>query len=321
MRPAPTAALALAAALAAAACTKTGPQQCPSLERPSARSQVGAVLVPATNQIYALGGQGPQLPLDELWRYSFGACGGWARLVLASSPGPRAAYAAAFDDMRSRIVYIGGGASNDVWALDTNRLTFTKLGTVGAPPPVASSEVAAYDAMHDRVVYAGIETFTLEFGGSDQGQWVFSDGTSLRAPASAAVDPTRSLLVAYDAVGLHGFSMLTSTWHDIAIGGGGGAPPAGATLVWNDGGHELLAVAADSVSSIALDAAATTATFTPLPTTNPPPPRTSFAAAVSGTVLWLSGGVTAAGCTLDDLWTLDLGSVAWTNVWPATTCL
>src|SRR5436305_12692761 len=129
--------VALACALAIG-CTKTGPQQCPSLERPSARSGVTAVLEPGTNQIYALGGQGAQLPLDELWRYSFGACGGWSHLVLASSPGPRANYAAALDDMRSRIVYIGGGATNDVWSLDTNRLTFTKLLTTGAAPLVAA---------------------------------------------------------------------------------------------------------------------------------------------------------------------------------------
>ena len=311
-----------AAALALAACTKTGPQQCPSLERPSARSQVDAVLDPSTNQIYALGGLGPQLPFDELWRYSFGACGGWTRLALASSPGPRANYAAALDTMRSRIVYIGGSqtSSNDVWALDTTRLTFTKLAAVGTPPVTAASEVAAYDAMHDRIVFAGIETFTLELGGSDQGQWVFADPTSLLAPASGAVDPTRSLLVAYDKNGLHGFSLLTSTWHDIAIAATG-APPLPAELVWYDGGQSLVAVAADSVSTIAFDATATTATFTPLATTNAPPPRTAFAVAISGTLLWLSGGVTAAGCALDDLWTLDLGSAAWTNVWPATTCM
>ncbi|HWE28531.1 MAG TPA: kelch repeat-containing protein [Polyangia bacterium] len=318
MRPA----IVIAAALAvlAPACTKTGPQQCPSLERPSARSHVGAVLVPATNEIYALGGQGAQLPLDELWRYSFGACGGWTRLVLASSPGPRANYAAALDDMRSRIIFIGGGTINDVWSLDTDRLTFTKLAAVGTPPPVAASEVAVYDAMHDRVVYAGIETYGLEFGGSDQGQWVFVDPMSLKAPASGALDPTRSLLVAYDSAGLHGFDLLTSTWHDIAIGING-APPVTAELVWDDAGSQLLAVAADSVYTVALDANGTVAAFTPLATTNAPPPRTSFAVAVSGTTLWLSGGVTAAGCTLDDLWTLDLDTAAWTNVWPATTCL
>ncbi len=306
----------VAASLFAAACTKTGPQQCPSLDRPSARSQVNAVLVPATNQIYALGGQGPQLPLDEMWRYSFGACGGWTRLVLASSPGPRAGYAAAFDTMRDRIVYIGGGALNDVWALDTDRLTFTKLAAVGNAPPVAAAEVAAYDAMHDRIIYAGIETYTLEFGNSDQGEWVFADPMSLMAPASAAVDPTRSLMVVSHVGGLEGWSFLTSSWHHISTLGGG--PPA-SPIVWYDAGQELLAVS-DDVYAIGMDAAGTGASFTALSTTNRPPPRTGFALAVSGTVLWLSGGVAPSGCTLDDLWTLDLDTLAWTNVWAPTTC-
>lgn len=303
----------------AAACTRTGPEQCPSLARPSARSQVDAVLVPATNQVYALGGAGAQLPLDELWRYSFGACGGWTRLVLASSPGPRANYAAAFDTLRNRIVYIGGGAANDVWALDVDRLTFTKLATVGTPPVVAASEAAAYDAMHDRIVYAGIETYTLELSVSDQGEWLFADATSVDAPGAGALDPIRSLLVVYDRAGLHGFSLLTSTWHDIALGSGG-APAVGAELVWDDAAGQLLAVGGDGVSRLTLDANGTSGAFDALTTTNPPPPRSAAAVAVSGSILWLSGGVTPSGCTLDDLWTLDLDSGAWTNVWPATTC-
>ena len=140
---------------------------------------------------------------------------------------------------------------------------------------------------------------------------------SLQAPASGAFEPVRSLLVALDANGLHAFGMLTSAWHDIAIGGD--AAPANAQLVWDDAGQRLLAVA-DGVFACALDANATTATFTQLATTNAPPPRTAFALAVSGTTLWLSGGVTASGCTFDDLWTLDLDSLAWSNVWPATSC-
>jgi len=321
MRPA-FVAVPLVAALALAACTKTGPQACPSLERPSARSQVDAVLVPDTNQIYALGGAGPQLPLDELWRYSFGACGGWTRLVLPSSPGARANYAATLDSMRSRIIYLGGGGSptNDVWALDTNRLTFTKLAAVGTPPVQAASEVAAYDVQHDRVVYAGIETYALEFGGSEQGQWVFVDGTSLQAPAYGVLDPTRALMLVLDVAGLHGFSFLLSTWRDLTMSGD--VPPAGAELLWDDAAAQLLAVASDgSVYRGSLDANGSSAVFTAVSTTNAPPPRRAFAVAVSGTTLWLSGGLTPSGCTLDDLWTLDLDSLAWTNVWPATTCM
>src|SRR5262249_32632917 len=153
---------------------------------------------------------------------------------------------------------------------------------------VAASEVAAYDDMHDRVVYAGIATFALAFGDSDQGDWQLLDPTSLRAPASGVVDPTRSTLVALDADGLHGFAFLTSTWHDIAQGGS--PPPTGAELAWNGEPATLLAVA-DGVWNGTFDANGTSIDWVPLPVTNPPPARSAFAVAVSGEELWLSGGI------------------------------
>jgi hypothetical protein len=307
-------------ALTSFACTKTGPQVCPSQARPSARSQLTAVLVPATNQIYALGGQGDRTPIDDLWRWSFGSCGGWQQLDVApmTSPGARANYAATYDDSRHRILYVGGASANDVWSFDTEKLAFAKLVTVGTPPILATAEVAGYDAMHDRVVYAGIETYTLDFAGSDQGQWNVASGTSLQSPAFATVDPTRQMMVARDGTGLHGFHFLTSTWQAIAMTGD--VPPVGAELAWDDFDKALLAVA-DRVYVGTLDANGTSAAFTALNgTTNDPPSRIYFALAVSGNTLWLAGGLDGAGCTLDDLWTLDLQSRVWTNVWPATAC-
>jgi Kelch motif len=301
-----------------AGCGMDGGAQCPSTLRPSARSQVNAVVTPATNQIYALGGQTAAGTVDELWRWTFGACGGWARLQLASTPGPRANYAAALDESRHRILYIGGAAQNDVWALDTDRLSFTKLAAVGTPPVAAAAEVAAYDGMHNRVVYAGIETYTLEFGKSDQGDWMFADATSLQAPASGTVDPTRAMLFVLDGAGLHGYSLLTSVWHDVSMHGD--VPPAGARLLWDGTGKQLVAVG-DGVFAGPPDASGGSVGFTRMATTGDPPARADFAAAISGDVLWIFGGATAAGCILDDLWTMDLNSGAWTNVWPATTCL
>ncbi|MGZ3425565.1 MAG: Kelch repeat-containing protein [Polyangia bacterium] len=305
-------------ALASSACTKTGTQVCPSPDRPSARSQLTAVLVPTTNEIYAFGGIGDRpLPFDELWRWSFGACGGWVHLQPDMTPGPRSNYAVALDDSRHRIVYINAGS--DVWALDTDKIGFSKLLTTGTAPAANSFAVGAYDAMHDRIVYAGIETYTLDFAGSEQGQWSFAAAMSLSPPASGAVDPTRGMLIARDQVGLHGFRFLTSAWQEIAMSGD--VPPVGSTLVWDDYDQALLALA-DRVYVGTLDGNGTNAVFAVLEnTTNDPPPRTLFTAVVSGNTLWLWGGVTAANCTLDDLWTLDLSSRIWTNVWPATTCM
>ena len=121
-------------ALLVAGCTVNGgPIDCPSKQRAPARSGAEAVLVPATNQIYVGG--------NDYWRWSFGACGGWLPLHPSSLP-PADSYTPALDDKRDRIVYIG----KQVWALDTNKLTFNKLVTVGSlvrysalPLPVPSA--------------------------------------------------------------------------------------------------------------------------------------------------------------------------------------
>jgi len=99
----------------------------------------------------------------------------------------------------------------------------------------------------------------------------------------------------------------------------GDVPGADAALVWDDNDQQLVTVG-DAVARVQLDAAATTAAFANLPTMNNPPTRTDAAVAVSGQLLWLSGGATANGCVLDDLWQLDLPSATWKNVWPATSC-
>lgn len=305
-------------ALLAAGCTVDGgPVDCPSKQRATGRSAVDAVLVPATNQIYALGGKTATGPVDELWRWSFGSCGGWSRLTTASTPGPRAGYAAAYDDRRNRIVYIGGAVTNDAWALDADKLTFTNLATVGSKPAFLAGEVAAYDSMHDRIIVAGVGTWSIDFGTSDQGLWTNIDTRTVQSPASVTVDPTRSLMLVFDPGGLRGFSFSTGTWQDVRMQGD--LPTAGAKLLWDGFDKQLVSVDVHVATGV-LDAAGSTAVFTTLPTTNDPPLRADPAVAISGEILWLFGGVDGNGCALDDVWQLDLASGAWTNVWPATTC-
>ena len=106
--------------------------------------------------------------------------------------------------MRDRIIYIGGAQPPTTSGRSTpTRSTFTKLATVGTPPVAAASEIATYDAEHDRIVYAGIEHRQRSTSaGSDQGDWTFLDTTlAARAGASGVLDPTRSLLVALDNIG------------------------------------------------------------------------------------------------------------------------
>jgi hypothetical protein len=304
-------------ALAAAGCGKQGPGQCPSQLRPSARDEMTPVYVPTTNQIYLYGGQGSNLPLGDLWRDSLSACMGWDPLTLPTTPGPLTSYAAAYDSMRDRILYFT--SSTKTWSLDTEHLTFSQLATVGGAPGTNGSAVAVYDAEHDRAVVAGIGTNSLDFMSSDQGNWTFLASKSLAPGASGVLDPTRSMLIALDSAGLHGFSLVTNTWQDIAQNGDSQPPAPGAELAWDDGVKSVVAIA-DGAWTGTLDANTTIMTWAKLPTTGDPPPRTDFGLTVSGDELFLFGGADAKGCILDDEWTLDLRGLGWTNVWPATTC-
>ena len=304
------------AVAAAAGCGRHVVAECPSTQRPSARSDFTAVHVPATDQIYVLGGRAPLDPDAQLWRWSFGACGGWQRLPTESTPGARAGYAADFDDRRHRIVYVGGAQANDAWALDTDRLVFRALLAVGNAPVPAGAEVAAYDHERDRLIVVGAGTFALDFSGSADGLWRGLTADSAGLGAAAALDPTRSLLLVWDGAGLRGFALLTSTWRTLATSGE--LPPVPARLVWDGNRARLLAVA-DGVFAAALDGNGTAAAFTRLPTTGDPPPRAGFGLAVSGDLLWLFGGSDGT-CVYDDLWTLDLNSAAWSVVQPNTSC-
>lgn len=310
--------LALALATLTAACTGHGgpPPVCPSPLHPSARSDMTAVLVPDTDRVYLYGGRDANGPRGDLWLLTFGACGGWFELSPPSSPGPLAGYAAAYDSMRHRIVYIGGAGTNDVWSLDTDHLTFTKLATVGTPPVPTNAAVAAYDDMHDRIVWVGVETYELDFASSDQGQWRAVAGNSLTPPGSGTVDATRETLFLLDAKGLHAFPFLTSTWHDV----GGTVPPAGAQLAW-DALFNLLLAVGSVVDDVTLDGNATTASFVPIsdPANGPPGPRTGFTTVGGGDALFFFGG-TNGSCFFDDEWYFGFMDHAWLDQHAATSC-
>jgi hypothetical protein len=303
----------------AAGCgTGPGPAQCPSTLRAPGRSDFHPIMLPAANRIYVLGGQGSTQTFHDLWVWSFGACGGWTQLPTSSSPGPITGYAAALDTMRNRILYVGGQETNDVWSFDTDLATFTQLAPAGVAPVVAPAELVAYDDLHDRLVYVGLESQTLEFSNTDLGQWQYLSQDALTPPADATVDPTRALLLVLDGAGLRGFHFISQTWEPAPLTVSGDVPPAGARLAWDLNRGRLIAFA-DGVYTAMLDGNGTAATFARLTTSNDPPARSAPGIAISGDLLWLFGG-RGRGCVFDDVWTMDLNSGAWQNVWPATTC-
>jgi hypothetical protein len=240
--------------------------------RPAPRGDVSAVLVPTSNQLYLYGGdQTPVGPARQLipglWRYSFASCARWTPLTVSADPGPRAGYAAAFDDRRHRILYVGGlsGAgqspppSDDVWALDSDALTFTKLTTVGTPPVARAGHAVVYDHDRDRLLVFGGDSSTvygggvlgdlwqLDFTGSADGRWQpLAIGSTTLAPpplrdAAVALDEARGLMVLFGgardgasfSAELWAYNLVSDAWLKLATAGDLPSARAGARLAWD----------------------------------------------------------------------------------------
>ena len=309
---APALATALAA-LVVAGCTRRGPDECPTT-RPSPRAALTAVRAPTTNQLYVYGGalpSGATAASAELWRYSFGACGGWLRLDAAAPPGPLAGYAAAFDDKRRRIIYVGG-AANDAWALDSDAITWKKLAPVGRPPVPSDGE-------RDRLVVGAVGTYTLDFSASADGTW---QATTFPAGggAVAALDPTRGQILTIAPSGMSGFVLATGVTHVVSSSGDVPSDVDGAALAFDAQLARLVLLGGSDVYAIDLDGNGTSARFTRIATTGPaPPPRRDAAFAISGGLGVVFAGATPSGCVLDDLWYLA-DERQWSAQAMATTC-
>jgi hypothetical protein len=335
----PSVQLVAACALLASGCTVDGDGTCVS-ERPLARSHAASVLVPSTNQLFLYGGIVPSEATRTLWRYRFGACSGWSSLAFDSSSGPAAVFrpAAAFDSKRHRIVY----ASATVSALDSDRLTWNELLTIGTPPTLTDHAWAVYDPDRDRLVVGGFGAAQLSFATSDQGQWQpidFLTQPDRVETVTAAIDSNRSALYAFD--GSHGTLHRYALFVDrpaaapVTITGDPLPSDGEAHLGWNvvDERLYLFAGNGDVYSLAAGDASGDTLQSRRVPVTGErPPQRSSAAFGISGSFAVVFGGVavTAAadggvapgdGCALDDTWSFSVDDNQWTAHARATTCL
>jgi hypothetical protein len=300
---------------------------CPT-DRPPARSRAASVLLPATNQVYLYGGRNSSGnfadPEATLWRYHFGACAGWSRTTFDRAlDTPDAVTAVAFDSKRNRLIYAG----TSLFALDSDRLTFSHLQPVGTPAVATDRQWAIYDAEHDRVISGGFGAQQLSFAGSSDGQWQpidFLESPALLTTVAAAVDSSRSALYAYDAEhgALHVYWLFLDRGADVVTSGDPLPQDLGARLAYDALGERLLLLSGSDVYALdAADGTGSTLTVRRLTTSGAPlPPRSDAAFVVSGSLGLLFGGVTADRCALDDTWYLS-DETAWSAQAPATTCL
>ena len=217
----------------------------------------------------------------------------WRNLTPTSGqmPEPRRDGEAIYDPVGKRIILFGGnsdaGLKNDTWAFDLATRSWTKLNTIGAPPPARFGFDAVYDPVgHQMVIYSGQgagffnDTWTLNLTTL---QWTdISPASDSARPkkrygSGAVFDPqTRSL------VSFAGFTSEAGRFQDTQSFGLAGKSWAD----WTPGGSKpqvrcLLTAAFDGVNRRMI----------------------IYAGQRSG--------------ALDDIWSFDLASRQWTNLTPA----
>ncbi len=231
--------------------TDAGPIDCagrPSAA-PSGRSEVGMIYDGARNRLVIYGGN-PMAPVDcniplnppasdEMWVFHLD-CNNWERLTPAGGPGPLRRQATVYDASRERMLMFGGRGPgspfpsylNAVWAFDLTTDTWSEVTTSGTPPPGLGEAIAQIDVARDRM---------LVFGGNpggftgSTGMFALDLATNTWTEITAAGAPTPRLYHASAILGdelivfggtnsfngpyyndTYAFNMTTDTWRSIS---------------------------------------------------------------------------------------------------------
>ena len=96
--------------------------------------------------------------LNDLFVLSLDGSPTWTRVTTAPVPSVRDFHSAVYDGARRRIVLFGGNSGpvyNDLWALDTDTRTWSRLGPDATGPSARMSTYAVTDANSQRMVLFG----------------------------------------------------------------------------------------------------------------------------------------------------------------------
>lgn len=173
-------------------------------------------------------------PVGDLWSYD-PQCNEWTLLNNEPNPGKRTRHSAVYDSKRNRMVIFGGRVKenpedttyvlfNDVWALDLDTDSWSKISTVGDAPKARWSAAAIYDVSGDRlIVSAGnigtsgttytptADTWSLDFATSTWTKWD-STGPKARLFPASAYDAKRNTMVMFGGTTAFFGPMLNDTW-------------------------------------------------------------------------------------------------------------
>src|SRR5262249_3589964 len=152
-----------------------------------------------------------ELATNQLAVLGFAGSPSWITLSPTGvPPSPRTGHGAVFDPVRGRMLVVdgyGGSDFQDVWSLDLNLQTWTKLQPTGTAPSARDGHVLVYDSTRDRLLLFGgtsggnylNDTWALSLSGTPAWSQVTPTGTlpAGRYAAAGVYDPGLDRLVVY----------------------------------------------------------------------------------------------------------------------------
>jgi N-acetylneuraminic acid mutarotase len=229
---------------------------------------------------WLFGGRDGATVFGDLWRYDL-ATDRWQRIRAAGEPAPRFGHTATLVPDVGLVIFggqAGGGFFNDLWAYDAGADTWTRLAGGGATPEPRYGTCAGL---------APDGRLWISHGFTDQGRF-------------------------YDQ---RAYDFATQTWANVSREDPVPVIRCLHDCVWTGDGRFVLY--GGQTNGVAALGDLWTRTVDGPWIAQPAPPlaaRQLYALTVAGDVAWVFGGADVEHKALDDLWTLDLGSLAWQRV-------
>ncbi len=271
---------------------------------PPQGNQAAAAYDPLRERMLVFGGQDESRQItDALWSLSLSGTPAWTRIVTTGpAPGARLGHVLLYDSRHDRLLLFGGADSmsrSDIWALPlaTPPLQWTQLSPTGTPPSRRAYSQAVYDSLDDRVVvFGGADSLVMDGGPIDFRNDVWALSLS-GAPA----------------------------WSELTPAGTPPSPRAGASIVYDRARQQMVlfhgydGTMLDDGCTLSLDGSPT---WAPLEVTGDVPLGRCLSAiaydAPEDRVVVFGGLVDPQTSeALDDVWSLDLATPAWTELLPA----
>jgi Galactose oxidase, central domain len=252
-------------------------------ERPPPREDHTWTVDVASGTAWLFGGRDGGTVYDDLWSFDL-ATERWTAVDYAGdAPDARFGHTGTWVDGVGLVVWSGQSGGDffaDIRAFDPVTSRWTELPAAGAPPEARYGSCAAL--------------------GPDGSLWISHGFTHAGRFADTRV-----------------YEFAAGAWAEASVEGARPVKRCLHDCLWTPDGRLILyAGQTDGVAALGdlwvLDPAATwTEAATP-----EPPARQLYALASTGPIGWVFGGRGADGKVLDDLWTLDLASLAWQRVEP-----